>query len=465
MFSRFLNYVKNNFVVSLTFWYTIIFIIGSTILFIVSDFFISESVKHNNRNDILMEMNELELKFREGGINALNEELNFEIHVRGNNLYFVRVVNNQNETTFLYLPRKSSQTDFQKIEDMAINSNNQWMELTGKDDSRHWEILSSFQDDGSILQVGKSTEFQHSFLIKFSEIIVWDVVIMIVIGFTGGTIIAKRAIRPVRVLINELKSKHLIGTDEPLPRIKEQANEFEELTTMFKSILHKNELLINELRSALDDIAHDVHTPVTRMKVLAELAINSEPDDGTLREALNKCIDESELITTILNTLIGITAVESGVMKLKIEASNLTELIGQVVELYEFVAGEKNILISTKLPDRLIANVDGNKMRQLFANILDNAIKYTPNGGKVEIEAYEGKDEAVVNIKDSGVGIPAGEIDRIWGRLYRGDKSRSQKGLGLGLSIVRAIILAHKGYIDVRSEAGDGSLFSIHIPQ
>ena len=405
------------------------------------------------------------MKYREGGIKGLKDELDFEIQVSGSNLYFVRVANNQNKTVYLNIPDKSSEADFKKIEDIFISTNNHWIELFGNDDSHHWEILSDFLDDGFILQVGKSTEPRLSFLNKFSGIIAWVVGIMIVIGFTGGAFIAKRAIRPVRCLINELRSKYIISTNEPLVPVKEPGNEFEELAAMFKFILNKNELLINELRSALDNIAHDVRTPVTRLKGLAELAIHSEPNTNTLQEALNKCIEETELITTILNTLIEITAVESGVMKLDVEKLNLTELIGQVVELYDFVAGEKNIIISTKLPDSLIANVDGNKMRQLLANIVDNAIKYTPNGGKVEIEAYEGKDEIVVNIQDSGVGIPSEEIPKIWDRLYRGDTSRTQKGLGLGLSIVKAIIHAHRGYIDVISQPGNGSLFTIHLPQ
>ncbi|MGH7806531.1 MAG: sensor histidine kinase [Thermodesulfobacteriota bacterium] len=465
MFSKLLNHARKNFVISLTLWYTIIFVISFVILFVVSYFIISESIKHNDREDISIESNELELKYNEGGINALKKELDFEILVSGDNLYFVRVANNLNETVYLNIPDKSSKTDFDEINSIAIITNNQWIELFGNDDSHHWEILSMLLDDGRTLQVGKSTELRLGFLNKFRGIIAWVVVIMIVIGFTGGAIIAKRAIRPVRSLIKELMPKFEAITHEAHVPVKDPGNEFEELAAMFKSIQNKNELLINELRSALDNIAHDVRTPVTRLRGLAELALDSESGNDTLREALNKCIEESELITTILNTLIGITAVESGVMKLEVEKSNLTELIGQVVELYDFVAGEKNIIISVKMPDVLTANVDGNKMRQVLANIVDNAIKYTPDGGKIEIEAYGVKDEVIVNIKDSGIGIPSEEIPRIWDRLYRGDKSRSQKGLGLGLSIVQAIIKAHKGYIEVISQPGNGSLFSIHIPQ
>lgn len=406
MFSRLFNYARNNFVVGLTFWYTFIFVISFILLFIISYIFISESIKQNDRQDISIESNELELKYKEGGIDALKKELDFEILVSGSNLYFVRVANDQNKTVFINIPDRSSEKYFNKISSIPVSTNSHWIELSGNDDSHHWEILSSVLGEGYILQVGKSTELRHGFLNRFSGIITWVVIIMIAVGFTGGAIIARRAIRPVRTLLSELKSKYVIAGNEPLIPAKGPGNEFDELAAMYKSILNKNELLINELRNALDNIAHDIRTPITRLKGLAELAVHSEPDTKTLKEALNKCIEESELITTILNTLIGITAVESGAMKLEIEKSNITELIGQVVEMYSFVAEEKNITITTKLPGGLTAGVDCNKMRQLLANIVDNAIKYTQNGGKVEIEAYERKDEIVINIKDSGAGIP-----------------------------------------------------------
>lgn len=465
MFLRLLNTVKKNFVVGLTLWYTIIFVISFSILFVISYIFISETIKHNDQEDISIEFNELELKYREGGLNALKDELNFEILVSGDNVYFVRVADDQNKTVYLNLPEKSSKNDFKKLERIAMSGNKNWIELLGNDESHHWEILSSFLNDGNLLQVGKSTELRFSFLRKFSGTIAWVVIIMILVGFIGGVFIAKQAVRPVRTLLKELKSKYSINANEQRSTFDKSSNEFEELAIMFKSVLNKNELLIDGLQNTLDNIAHDLRTPVTRLKSLAELAVDSESDIKTLREALDKCIEQSELITTILNALIGITAVESGAMKLEVRQTNVTELIKQVVELYDYVAEEKNIIISTKTPDQLYANVDGNKVRQLFANILDNAIKYTPNGGRLEIEAHQEKDEIVVNVEDSGIGISDEELPRIWDRLYRGDKSRSQKGLGLGLSIVRAITQAHKGYIEVSSEPGKGSLFSVHLPK
>jgi signal transduction histidine kinase len=99
-----------------------------------------------------------------------------------------------------------------------------------------------------------------------------------------------------------------------------------------------------------------------------------------------------------------------------------------------------------------------------MANLIDNAIKYTPAGGRVDIEACRKEQEVVITVKDTGVGIPDEELDRIWDRLYRGDRSRSQRGLGLGLSLVKAIVGAHRGYVEVSSVPGAGSVFTVYLP-
>jgi signal transduction histidine kinase len=104
------------------------------------------------------------------------------------------------------------------------------------------------------------------------------------------------------------------------------------------------------------------------------------------------------------------------------------------------------------------------RLRQVIANLVDNAIKYTPEGGRVELETLESDGQALLVVRDTGIGIPAAEIERIWERLYRGDKSRSQRGLGLGLSLVKAVVEMHQGSVAVQSDPKTGSVFSVHLP-
>jgi len=144
---------------------------------------------------------------------------------------------------------------------------------------------------------------------------------------------------------------------------------------------------------------------------------------------------------------------------------DLCQLAREVVELYQYVAEEKKISVGADLPAPCAASVDRTRMRQVFANLLDNAIKYTPAGGSVTISVRDESGQPIARFRDTGIGIPVEEHDKIWLRLYRGDKSRSQRGLGLGLSLVKAVVEAHSGKVTVSSQVNQGSEFSVTLPK
>jgi signal transduction histidine kinase len=152
-------------------------------------------------------------------------------------------------------------------------------------------------------------------------------------------------------------------------------------------------------------------------------------------------------------------------MRLKREPTDLCRLINEVVELYEYVAEEKKIEVVKECPESIVVSADMNRLRQVFANLLDNALKYTPEGGKVLIRGSSGNGKARIEFQDSGLGIAPEEQPRIWERLYRVEKSRSQRGLGLGLSLVKAIVEAHAGRVFVESHPGRGSTFTVELAQ
>jgi signal transduction histidine kinase len=143
----------------------------------------------------------------------------------------------------------------------------------------------------------------------------------------------------------------------------------------------------------------------------------------------------------------------------------LRALVEQVIDLYEDVAESKSIDVALQAGEEVTVGGAPERLRQALANLLDNAIKYSPAGGKVEIAVSSEPDTAVITIRDNGPGIAAADLPRIWDRLYRADPSRSERGLGLGLSLVKAYVVAHGGTVEARSEPGQGSVFTVRLPR
>ena len=195
------------------------------------------------------------------------------------------------------------------------------------------------------------------------------------------------------------------------------------------------------------------------------MALRNSPAGAGAGEALADCVEESDRVLTMLKTLLDVAEAEAGVMKLNLEPVDLCKLLGEARELYEYVAEEKKLRVNLDCQKPCEAVVDRVRMRQVFANLLDNAIKYTPEGGSISIKAISNFSHDVITFQDTGMGIPPEEQSRIWDRLYRGDKSRSQRGLGLGLSLVKAIVQAHHGTAEVLSQPGLGATFNVYLPR
>jgi signal transduction histidine kinase len=463
MFLRRLRRIRRTITFRLILWYSTFFILSTSFLFILAYVLLASSVREKNRAETHQKISEYAAQYRVGGLEALKNEVSLEQRSDKAEAFFVRVVGPQNTNLFLSSPERWKDIDLAQIENNPAGGSNHIVNIQTRDGAKAVEIESTPLPNGNILQVGQSTEEQEALLESFREIFAGFMIPAVILGIAGGSLLAYRAMRPVRDLIQTVRSVST-GRMDARVLVSRTGDELDELVVLFNSMLEKIETLIKGMRETLDNVAHDLRTPLARLRGTAEMALGSEQNLETSKEALADCVEEADRILTMLNTLMDISEAETGAMKLQLEEVNISELMEDTVELYAHVADDKKVSLAVTAPNDLFLTADLNRMRQVMANLLDNAVKYTPSGGRIELQASRHNQQAIISIKDNGIGIFADEAPKVWDRLYRGDQSRSQRGLGLGLSLVKAVVQAHDGRIEVSSQPGCGSLFTIYLP-
>lgn len=441
-------------------WYTVFFIISSLIINIYAYTVISSFIYDQSREEIIEDFDEFNEIYEEGGVDAVIEDAEDSDSEADD---FMRFVGTNEENLIFILPEDWEGVDKEKLKTDRIQRFEHWNFVEGEDSKKDYELISKKLSNGSILQLGQPTLEREELLQKIRKVYLIAIIPIILFAYIGGVFIADRALSPLRNLNRTLNS--IVDSARVDTRVPTEHGDklYDELTILFNSMLDKIENLIKGMRDILDNVAHDLRTPITRLRGTAEMALQSD-NKTDLEEALSDSMEESERILITLNTLMDVSEAESGAIKLNPVEINISPIIDQIVDLYAYVAEVKNISIKTDYPKELNVIADKNWIRQVIANLVDNAIKYTPSNGKVEIESMKEEKEVIITVKDTGMGIPNEELQNIWERLYRGDKSRSERGLGLGLSLVKAIVGAHNGHVEVTSKPGSGSKFSVYLP-
>ena len=237
-----------------------------------------------------------------------------------------------------------------------------------------------------------------------------------------------------------------------------------ELVELFNKLLAGNEKLIDGMHHALDTVAHDFRTPLSRLNMTAQRALTESENPAALREALADCVEESDYLGKLLFTVMDVAEAEAGAIRLDLETLSLVDLIDSVTDLYEFVAEESGVSLETKVPTECRIQADRTRLNQALANLTDNAIKFSSKGDTVRISLETIDGGARITVADDGAGIRPTDLPHIWDRLYRAEMSRTSPGMGLGLSFVKAIIEAHGGNVSAQSKVGEGTTITIELP-
>lgn len=459
--------LQRSLAVRLSVWFATLFAVGFTAIFALLYWTLARQLETRETEALEIRLQQYANVYAEAGLQGLRMRVAQDSQEPNVRSLFIRLVGREGDAIWGKIP-----ADWIEEEARRVAVPDGWGGWTQRrtysvrvpqDAARDLALASRVLFDGRLLQVGRSTDSRAAFLEPLRRTFLWVGAGVVVVGFGAGVFAARRATKPLRDVVETAQRIIRTGALDarvPLPR---RNDDVAELVRAFNTVLDKNAALLRAMREALDNVAHDLRTPLTRLRGTAELALQAPGGADSRTDALADCVEQADEVLRLLRALMEISEAEAGMLRLNKTDCDVGEVARDAVELYADVAEAKAIALTVEAAGVVPAHADVTRLRQAVANLVDNAVKYTPAGGRVTVRAAVEAGEAVLRVSDTGPGVPPVEQSRVWERLYRGDASRSEHGLGLGLSVVRAIVEAHGGKVGLYNAPTGGAVFEIRL--
>ena len=463
---RKINSIRHTLAFRLTLWYAGIFTLTSCVAFLFFYFLITSVIRDRTDQDLLGEARTLSSILKVQGMKAVRRQIIFEAQAAGEKKIFFRLLSLDGQEF-----SSSNMSYWRDIGvgkaaiEQLIGENRPVFNTVRLPDRQHnIRVLYAIVGHNIILQLGQSMENYIGFIEAFRKIFVTTMASLFIFAALIGWFMARRALAGVEAVTRTARQISETSLKERVP-VKKYQDEIDQLAITFNQMLDRIQTLVTGIREMSDNIAHDLKSPITRIRGISEVSLTTGASEKEYENMAASTVEECDRLLDMINTMLIISKTEAGVNKLDTKKLDIGAVVRDACELFRSLAEDKDLRLVCDVAGNFSISGDNRMIQRMIANLLDNAIKYTPAGGSVEVTVNTGNHDAItIVVKDTGIGIYEKEIPHIFERFYRCDPSRSEAGIGLGLSFARAIARAHGGDISVFSKPEQGSTFTVTFP-
>ncbi|SDU35739.1 sensor histidine kinase [Desulfobacula phenolica] len=457
--------IFNTIAFRLTLWFTGIFSICSSFAFVLFYFLATQTLQTQIDQELLDNAAKFSAVIRRNGLMGARELAVVEAQAAGEKMIFFRLVYPTGEVF------ASSHMSYWKhvhvskhvLQRLISNKDNVFETVRVPSTPKKARILYSYVAVNAILQTGIAMDSYITFLSAFKKVFIGAMGFIIIFSAISGWLLVRKALSGVTAITKT--AQNITGKNLDA-RVKGTGNkdELDHLVTTFNSMLDRIEELVKSIREMSDNIAHDLKSPITRIRGFAELTLIHEENLEDYRIMAANTIEETDRLLDMINTMLVISRAEAGEEDFEFKITNLSLMVKEACDLFAPLAEDKHMKFSQIIQDQICIVADIKMLQRAFSNLLDNAIKYTPEYGKITVVTALKNNDVSIKIEDTGIGIAPEYVEKIFERFYRAESSRTSAGTGLGLSLARTIVRQHKGDIRVKSRQGKGAVFEIRLP-
>ncbi|MCG8567973.1 MAG: HAMP domain-containing histidine kinase [Desulfobacterales bacterium] len=451
----------------LTLWYAGIFSISSCVAFGLFYYLTAQTLQTQVDHDLVEKAGYFRSVIQRNGLMGASKLAVIEAQAAGEKLIFFRLLYPSGEVF------ASSHMSYWKdvgVNRTALNAviNNPnapvYETLQVGRDRQKARVLYAAMGRNVILQTGIAMVFSTKFLHAFKIVFIVVMGFIVLFSAVSGWFLVRKTLAGVDSMTRTAQSISGTNLEERVPETGNK-DELDLLAQTFNRMLDRIETLIKSIREMSDNIAHDLKSPITRIRGFAELTLVQRSSVDDYRSMASNTIEESDRLLDMINTMLIISRAEAGEGDFAFSRLDISAMVDEACDLFKPVAEDMGLYFSEEVTPGLMVSADEKKIQRAFSNLLDNALKYTPAGGSVAVHVGLSTDNMVeIRVTDTGPGIEPDSLEKIFDRFFRAESSRTSPGTGLGLSLARTIARQHRGDVLVESRPGEGACFILRLP-